>query len=136
MPCKLPLARAIAAILGVLLAAGAAHAAGKLAPRDLFDLEWAGDRQISPAATWSRDRRSNAIVMQVPDAVKPFAEMPAKPEGAEWSRATNTIRRRVYRTDEAEDLEEAYILKWFETHPRGQRARNGAIPCHAIADFC
>jgi acylaminoacyl-peptidase len=60
------------------------------------------------AVEWSPDGRWLAFSMAVPDETKPFAEMPAKPEGAEWAKPPKTIRRMVYRTDEAGYLEEAH----------------------------
>src|SRR5215471_6676882 len=57
---------------------------------------------------WSPDGRWIAFAMPVADETKPFAEMPAKPEGAEWAKPAKTIRRMVYRTDEEGYLEEAH----------------------------
>ena len=57
---------------------------------------------------WSPDGRWIAFSMPVADETKPFAEMPAKPEGAEWAKPPKTIRRMVYRTDEEGYLEEAH----------------------------
>jgi dipeptidyl aminopeptidase/acylaminoacyl peptidase len=57
---------------------------------------------------WSADGRWLAFAMSVPDETKPFVEMPAKPEGAEWAKPAKTIRRMVYRTDEEGYLEEEH----------------------------
>ena len=63
----------------------------------------------SPSATeWSPDGRWIAFSMSVPDDTKPFVDMPAKPEGAEWAKPAKTIRRMIYRTDEEGYLEEAH----------------------------
>jgi acylaminoacyl-peptidase len=59
-------------------------------------------------AAWSPDGRWIAFSMQVPDAVEPFVKMPAKPEGAEWAKQPNVIRRMIFRTDSAGYLEEAH----------------------------
>jgi acylaminoacyl-peptidase len=57
---------------------------------------------------WSPDGRWIAFSMAVPDETKPFVDMPAKPEGAEWAKPPKTIRRLVYRTDEEGYLEDAH----------------------------
>jgi len=57
---------------------------------------------------WSRDGKWIAFSMPVPDETKPFVEMPAKPEGAEWAKAPKAIRRMIYRTDEEGYLEEVH----------------------------
>src|SRR5207249_3453032 len=63
----------------------------------------------SPSAMeWSPDGRWIAFAMSVPDETKPFVEMPAKPEGAEWAKTPKTIRRMIYRTDENGYLEESH----------------------------
>ncbi len=63
----------------------------------------------SPSAMeWSPDGRWIAFSMSVPDETKPFVEMPAKPEGAEWAKPPKTIRRMIYRTDENGYLEESH----------------------------
>ena len=51
------------------------------------------------ALAWSPDGSQIAFSMLVPDQQKPFVEMPAKPEGAEWADPPNVIRKVVYRFD-------------------------------------
>jgi acylaminoacyl-peptidase len=48
---------------------------------------------------WSPDGKQIAFCMFVPDPVKPFFEMPAKPEGAEWAPDFKVIRETTYRWD-------------------------------------
>lgn len=60
------------------------------------------------AMDWSPDGRWILFDMSVADETKPFAEMPAKPEGAEWAKPPKTIRRMIYRTDEEGYLEEEH----------------------------
>ena len=57
---------------------------------------------------WSPDGRWIVFGLPVPDDTKPFAEMPPKPEGAEWAKPPKTIRRMIYRTDEEGYLEEEH----------------------------
>jgi dipeptidyl aminopeptidase/acylaminoacyl peptidase len=64
--------------------------------------------KVPGSMEWSPDGRWIAFSMSVPDETRPFAEMPAKPEGAEWAKPPKTIRRMVYRTDEEGYLEEAH----------------------------
>ena len=48
--------------------------------------------QKSPTSmTWSPDGRWIAFAMLVPEETKPFAEMPAKPEGADWGKPANAF---------------------------------------------
>lgn len=47
------------------------------------------------AMDWSPDGRWIVFDMAVSDDTKPFAEMPAKPEGAEWAKPPKTIRRMI-----------------------------------------
>lgn len=49
--------------------------------------------------TWSSDGQHLAYVMLVPNKVKPFIEMPEKPEGAKWADAPKIIRESLYRHD-------------------------------------
>ena len=59
-------------------------------------------------AVWSPDGSQIVFGMTVPDEAEPFAKMPAKPEGAEWGKAPNTIRKLIYRRDGEGYLEEAH----------------------------
>src|SRR5215813_1736090 len=52
---------------------------------------------ISPA--WSPDGKSIAFAMHVAEPAKPYAEMPPKPEGAEWSPPPKVLRKVIYRRD-------------------------------------
>jgi dipeptidyl aminopeptidase/acylaminoacyl peptidase len=58
--------------------------------------------------TWSPDGKWIAFSMLVPKENKPFAQMPAKPEGAEWAADTKVIDRLVYRADGAGYLKPGY----------------------------
>lgn len=58
--------------------------------------------QRSPGGiSWSPDGRSIAFSMFVPQAPTPFAEMPAKPDGAQWAPPARTFERLLYRADGA-----------------------------------
>jgi acylaminoacyl-peptidase len=48
---------------------------------------------------WSPDGKSIAFAMHVDEPVKPYAEMPPKPAGAEWSAPPKVLRKVVYRRD-------------------------------------
>ncbi len=48
---------------------------------------------------WSPDGRWLAFVMLVSDEPEPFADMPAKPKGAQWAPAPRVIRDVLYRHD-------------------------------------
>jgi acylaminoacyl-peptidase len=48
---------------------------------------------------WSPDGKSIAFATHVAEPVKPFAEMPPKPEGAEWAPAPKVLRKVIYRRD-------------------------------------
>lgn len=50
---------------------------------------------------WSPDGKSIAFAMHVAEPAKPFAEMPPKPEGAEWAAPPKVLRKVVYRRDGA-----------------------------------
>ena len=49
--------------------------------------------------SWSPDGTQIAFSMFVPESRKPFAEMPAKPEGAKWAPSPKTYDRLFYRAD-------------------------------------
>jgi acylaminoacyl-peptidase len=49
--------------------------------------------------TWSPDGKSIAFAMHVAEPAKPYVEMPAKPEGAEWAAPPKVVRKVVYRRD-------------------------------------
>jgi dipeptidyl aminopeptidase/acylaminoacyl peptidase len=51
--------------------------------------------------SWSPDGEKIAFSMFVPDVINPFAEMPAKPEGADWAPPAKTYERLIYRADGA-----------------------------------
>jgi dipeptidyl aminopeptidase/acylaminoacyl peptidase len=56
--------------------------------------------QMSPGGiAWSPDGRSIAFSMFVPAPAAAFAEMPAKPNGAEWAPSARTYERMLYRAD-------------------------------------
>jgi acylaminoacyl-peptidase len=48
---------------------------------------------------WSPDGKAVAFTMLVEEPEPPFAELPAKPEGAEWAKPPKVIRKLVYRFD-------------------------------------
>ena len=50
-------------------------------------------------AVWSPDGKQIAFAMMVAEQAKPFAEMPNKPEGAEWSNPPKVIQKLLYRAD-------------------------------------
>jgi len=57
------------------------------------------DVTSAPAnAVWSPDATRIAFAMTVLEPAKPFAEMPEKPQGAEWSDPPKVIQRRMART--------------------------------------
>jgi acylaminoacyl-peptidase len=60
------------------------------------------------AASWSPDGKQIAFTMNVPAPAKPFIDMPAKPEGAEWGPAFKMTRKLVYRFDGKGYLPDAY----------------------------
>ena len=49
--------------------------------------------------SWSPDGRWIAFSMFVPEPAEPFAELPAKPTGAEWAPPAKTYERLIYRRD-------------------------------------
>ncbi len=63
----------------------------------------------SPAnLTWSPDGRWIAFTMLLLDEAKPFAKMPAKPEGADWAKPPRVVQRLLYRADGEGYLEEGF----------------------------
>ncbi|MDX1502459.1 MAG: S9 family peptidase [Thermoanaerobaculia bacterium] len=57
---------------------------------------------------WSPDGRRVAFSMRVPAARKPMAEMPEKPEGAEWAEPPRVIETMIYRADGAGFLDPGF----------------------------
>jgi dipeptidyl aminopeptidase/acylaminoacyl peptidase len=57
--------------------------------------------QTPAAPSWSPDGKQIAFVSHVPENVKPFFDMPAKPAGAEWAPPAIVIRDTTYRFDGA-----------------------------------
>jgi len=65
--------------------------------------------QKTPGAmSWSPDGKWIAFSMLVPAESKPFAEMPSKPEGAEWGKPAKVIQKLTYREDGDGYLEDGY----------------------------
>jgi acylaminoacyl-peptidase len=60
-------------------------------------------------AVWSPDGTRIAFAMRVPEPAKPFAEMPEKPEGAEWADPPKVIRKLLYRSDGAGYLKDEHM---------------------------
>ena len=58
--------------------------------------------------TWSSDGKWIAFSMLVPKENKPFAELPSKPEGAQWAEPSKVIDRMIYRFDGAGYLKPGY----------------------------
>ena len=58
--------------------------------------------------SWSPDGRWLAFSMHVPESHPPFAQMPPKPDGAEWAEAAKVIRKFDYRADGTGYLEDGY----------------------------
>jgi acylaminoacyl-peptidase len=50
-------------------------------------------------AAWSPDGKAIAFAMLVEEPEKPFFELPARPEGAEWAKPFRVIQRLTYRID-------------------------------------
>ena len=59
-------------------------------------------------AAWSPDGTRIAFTMTVPEPTKPYAAMPEKPEGAEWSEPPKIFRQLVYRADGAGYLKQEH----------------------------
>ncbi|MFQ5511072.1 MAG: prolyl oligopeptidase family serine peptidase [Candidatus Krumholzibacteriia bacterium] len=57
---------------------------------------------------WSPDGRWIAFSMRVREQVKPLADMPPKPEGAEWAKPAKVIQKLNYRLDGAGYLKDGY----------------------------
>ncbi|MCG8607095.1 S9 family peptidase [bacterium] len=58
--------------------------------------------------SWSPDGKWIALSMLVKESPPPFAEMPAKPEGAEWAKPARVIRKLQYRADGRGYLEDGF----------------------------
>ena len=59
------------------------------------------ERVVQAGVSWSPDGEKIAFSMFVPDVINPFAEMPSKPEGADWAPSAKTYERLIYRADGA-----------------------------------
>lgn len=57
---------------------------------------------------WSPDGKTIAFTMFVPAEKKPYAELPVKPEGAEWAELPKVIRSTLYRGDGKGYLKDGY----------------------------
>src|SRR5437667_4389176 len=76
--------------------------------------------QKSPTSmTWSPDGKWIAFVMLVPEETKPFAEMPTKPEGADWAKPAKAIQKLLYRADGEGYLEDGYLQAFVVTAEGG-----------------
>src|SRR5439155_1370543 len=75
---------------------------------------------IGPA--WSPDGNSIAFVKHVDERARPFIEMPAKPEGAEWAPPMKMTRKLAYRFDGKGYLADGY-LQIFVVPAEGGAAR-------------
>jgi acylaminoacyl-peptidase len=65
--------------------------------------------QKSPTSmTWSPDGKWIAFAMLIPEETKPFAEVPSKPEGADWAKPAKVIQKLLYRADGEGYLEDGY----------------------------
>lgn len=64
--------------------------------------------QSPGSISWSNDGKWIAFSMRIPEAEKPFASMPAKPKGAKWAEAPETITKLRYRVDGAGYLPGGY----------------------------
>src|SRR5262245_2532148 len=61
------------------------------------------------APSWSPDGKTIAFIMHVNEPAKPFIEMPAKPEGAEWAPPMKMTRKLTYRFDGKGYLQDGYL---------------------------
>jgi len=84
--------------------------------RHLF-VHWLSDGRTAPVATlehpasglaWSPDGARLALTMRVPTRDKPLAEMPPKPDGAEWAPPVKVIEEMTYRVNGAGYLDPAF----------------------------
>jgi acylaminoacyl-peptidase len=76
--------------------------------------------QKSPTSmNWSPDGKWIAFAMLVPEETKPFAEMPTKPEGAEWGKPAKLIQKLLYRADGEGYLEDGYSQAFVVTADGG-----------------
>ena len=67
------------------------------------------DLPSSPGGlAWSPDGQWFSFTMFVEEAPKPFAKMPAKPDGAQWAKPATVIDRLTYRSDGAGYLDDGY----------------------------
>jgi acylaminoacyl-peptidase len=58
--------------------------------------------------SWSPDGRWIALTLFVPEASPPFAEMPPRPEGAQWAPPPSVISKLAYRADGRGYLEDGH----------------------------
>ena len=76
--------------------------------------------QKSPTSmSWSPDGKWIAFAMLVPEETKPFAELPAKPEGADWAKPAKVIQKLLYRADGEGYLEDGYSQAFVVTADGG-----------------
>jgi acylaminoacyl-peptidase len=77
---------------------------------------WMDNGQTAELATvqnvaglaWSPDGKTIALSMFAPELAKPFVDLPAKPEGAEWAEPFKVIRTVNYRADGKGFLKEGH----------------------------
>jgi len=76
--------------------------------------------QKSPTSmSWSPDGKWIAFAMLVPEETKPFADLPAKPEGADWAKPAKVIQKLLYRADGEGYLEDGYSQVFVVTADGG-----------------